>query len=75
MCISEQDSVVGVEHAETAVVNLLDGLARCHRTAVADNFFTSISRAKRLLAHDTYLVGTLRCNCNSHSKKIFLSKS
>jgi hypothetical protein len=29
---------------------------------VADNFFTGIPLAKRLLEHDTYLIGTLRSN-------------
>ena len=56
----DQDPMAGVGHAETVVMNLLDGLSECHRTVVADNFFTSISLAKRLLAHDTYLIGTLR---------------
>ena len=40
---------------------------------VTDNFFTSISLAKRLLAHDTYLIGTLRSN-RAASGKEFLQK-
>ncbi len=58
----EQDPMAGLGHAETIVMNLLDGLSGCYRTVVADNFFTSISLAKSLLAHDTYLIGTLRRN-------------
>ena len=52
----------GLGHAHTVVMNLLDGLDGCCRTVIADNFFTSISLAKRLLEHDTYLIGTLRSN-------------
>ena len=43
-------------------MKLLDGLDGCYRTVVADNFFTSISLAKYLLEHDTYLIETLRKN-------------
>jgi hypothetical protein len=58
----EQDSMAGIGHAQAVVMNLLDGLEGCYRTLVADNFFTSISLAKNLLEHDTYLIGTLRSN-------------
>jgi hypothetical protein len=37
----EQESTVGVGHAQTVVMNLLDGLDGCYRTVVADNYFTS----------------------------------
>jgi Transposase IS4 len=43
-------------------MNLLNGFLRCYRTVVANNFFTTISLAKRLLEDDTYLIGTLRSN-------------
>jgi len=69
----EQDSVAGLGHAETVVMNLLDGLSGCYRTMVVDNFFTSIPLAKRLLVHDTYLIGTLRSN-HVASAKEFLQK-
>ena len=59
----QQDPMTGLEHAQTVVMNLLDGIDRCYRTIIADNFFTSISLAKRLLEDDTYLVGTPRSNC------------
>jgi hypothetical protein len=58
----EQESMAGVGHAQAVVMNLLDGLDGCYRTVVADNYFTSISLAKCLLEHDTYLIGTLRSN-------------
>ena len=48
--------------ATWVVMNLLDGLDGCYRTVVADNFFTTISLAKYLLEHDTYLIGALRSN-------------
>jgi hypothetical protein len=58
----QQDPMAGLGHAQTVVMNLLDGLEGCYRTVVADNFFTSIPLAKRLLEDDTYLIGTLRSN-------------
>ena len=36
-----------IGYAQAIVMTLLDGLDRCYRTVVADNFFTSISLAKR----------------------------
>jgi hypothetical protein len=58
----QQDPMAGLRHAQTVVMNLLDGLEGCYRTVVADNFFTSIPLAKRLLVDDTYLIGTLKIN-------------
>ena len=69
----EQDPMAGLGHAKTIGLNLLDGLSGCYRTVVADNFFTSISLAKSLLAHDTYPIGTLRRNCTASGKE-FLQK-
>jgi hypothetical protein len=68
-----QDPMAGLGHAQTVVMNLLDGLEGCYRTVVADNFFTSIFFAKRLLQQDTYLIGTLRSN-RAASGKEFLQK-
>ena len=48
----EQDSMAGFGYAERVMMNLLDGLSGYYRTVVADNFFTSIFLAERLLAHD-----------------------
>ena len=59
----KQDPTTSLGHAQTVVMNLTDGLLGCYRTAVADNFFTTSSLAKRLLRNDTYLIGTLRSNC------------
>lgn len=69
----DQDPIAGVGYTETVVMNLLDRLIGCHRTVVADNFFTSIPLAKRLLTHDTYLIRALRSNCAASGKE-FLQK-
>ncbi|CAF1158666.1 unnamed protein product [Rotaria sp. Silwood1] len=66
----EQDLTAGIGHAQTIVMKLLDGLDGCYRTVVADNFFTSISLAKYLLEHDTYLIGTLRSNRVGSGSKV-----
>jgi hypothetical protein len=66
----EQESMVGVGHAQAVVMELLDGLDGCYRTVVADNFFTTISLAKYLLEHDTYLIGTLRSNRVGSGSKV-----
>ena len=58
----QQDPMAGLGHVESVVINLLDGLSGCYRTVVADNFFTSISLAERLLEKETYLIGTMRSN-------------
>ena len=49
----EQESTVGIGHAQAVVTKLLDGLDGCYRTVVADNYFTTISLAKYLLDHET----------------------
>ncbi|CAF4981429.1 unnamed protein product [Rotaria sp. Silwood1] len=46
--MGQQDPMTGLGHPQTVVMKLLDGLDGCYRTVVADNFFTSISLAKRL---------------------------
>ena len=70
----EQDPLAGVEHAERVVMNLLDGLSGCYRTVVIDNFYTSIPLARRLLAHDTYFLGTPRSNRAASGKEILQKK-
>ena len=62
--------MAGLGHAEAVVMNLLNGLLGCYRTVVVDNFFTSISLAKRLLERDTYLIGTLRSNRAGSGHKV-----
>jgi hypothetical protein len=66
----QQDSLAGRGHAEAVVMNLLNDLSGCYRTVVADNFFTSISLAERLLEQDTYLIGTLRSNRAGSGREI-----
>ncbi|CAF1127755.1 unnamed protein product [Rotaria sordida] len=68
--IEDQDLPAGIGHAQTIVMKLLDGFDGCYRTVVADNFFTSISLAKYLLEHDTYLIGTLRSNRVGSGSKV-----
>ena len=70
----EQDPMADLGHAETIVMNLLDGLSGCYPTVVADNFFTSISLSKCLLAHDTYLIGTLKRNRTASGKEFLRRK-
>ena len=71
---AEQDPIAALGHAETIVMNLLDGLSGCYRTIVADKFFASISLAKSLLAHDTFLIGTLRRNRTVSGKEFLRRK-
>ena len=58
----KQDPTAGLSHAQTVVMDLTNGLLRGYRTVVADNFWTSMSLAIRLLRNVTYLIGTLRSN-------------
>ena len=69
----EQDPMISLGHAETIVMNLLDGLLGYYRAVVADNF-TSISLAKSLLAHDTYLIGALGRNRTAFGKEFLRRK-
>jgi hypothetical protein len=45
----KQGLMAGLGHSQTVVMDLSKDVLRCYRTVVADNFFTSISLAKRLL--------------------------
>ncbi|CAF4057407.1 unnamed protein product [Rotaria sp. Silwood2] len=56
----KQNSTTSLGYSETVTMELSEDLFGCYRTVVADNFFTSIALAKRLLGNDTYLIGTLR---------------
>ena len=58
----KENSTTGLSHSQTVIMQLLEDLFGCYRTVVADNFFTSIDLAKRLLGNDTYLIGILRRN-------------
>jgi hypothetical protein len=63
--------MAGLGHAQTVVMNLLNGLERCYRTVVADNFFTSIPLAKCLLEDNMYLIGTLRSNRAGSGSEVY----
>lgn len=67
----EQESTVGVEHAQTVVMNLLHSLGGCYRPVVVDNLFTTISLAKYLLDHEMCLFGTLLSNRVESGNVIF----
>ena len=47
---------------EFVVLKLMDPFTGCGRTVTTDNFFTSVSLAKKLLARKTTIVGTIRGN-------------
>ena len=48
--------------SERVVINLCTDILNTNRTLYTDNFYTSVSLAKRLLLQNTHLVGTLRSN-------------
>lgn len=50
-------------NSETIAMQLLEDLLGCYQTIVANDFFTSINLARRLLGNDTYLIGTWRSDC------------
>jgi len=58
----KQNPTTSLGHSQTVTMRLLEDLFGCYRTVVADNFFTSIGLAKRLLGNDNYLIGKLRSN-------------
>lgn len=45
----KQNPTTSFGHSQTVTMQLLEDLFGCYRTVVADNFFTSIALAKRLL--------------------------
>lgn len=61
-CGAEDDRDADLSLSENVVIELLKDLLDCNRTLYTDNFYTSCSLAKRLLARKTHLVGTLRKN-------------
>ena len=62
ICTGKQNPTNSFGHSQTIIMKLLEELFGCYRTVLADNFFTSIALAKRLLENDPYLIGTLRRN-------------
>jgi hypothetical protein len=58
----KQNPTTGLGHSQAVTMQLLKDLFGCYRTVVANNFFTSITLAKRLFENDTYLIRRLRSN-------------
>ena len=49
----KQNPTTSLGHSQAVTMQLLEDLFGCYRPVVADNFFTSITLAKRLLENDT----------------------
>ena len=45
---------------EFVVLKLMEPFTRCGRNVTTDNFFTSVSLAKKILAKKTAIIGTVR---------------
>lgn len=58
----EGDSLLTQSLSERVVMSLCGDILNCNRTLYTDNFYTSVSLARRLLLQKTHLVGTLRSN-------------
>lgn len=56
------DSLETQSLSERVVLELCDDILNSNRTLYTDNFYTSVTLAKRLLLQKTHLVGTLRAN-------------
>lgn len=52
------------------VMQLSEKLLNKGRTAVTDNYCTSLELAHKLLHHETHLLGTLRCNRKGNPKEV-----
>jgi hypothetical protein len=63
--------MTGLEHPQTAIINLLGDLLWCYRTVEIDNFFPSSFLEERLLQNDLYLVGTLEVIVSDQQTKLF----
>lgn len=64
---SEND---GVSVADKVVLELMDNLLDSGRTLFTDNWYTSVGLARKLAAHSTHLVGTLRSNRKCNPKQV-----
>ena len=60
--------------SERVVLQLCDGLLDSKRTLYTDNFYTSVSLARKLLRRKTHLVGTLRGN-RKHNPTAVITKN
>lgn len=56
------------------VMQLSEKLLNKGRTAVTDNYYTSLELAHKLLHHETHLLGTLRCNRKGNPKDVTQKK-
>ena len=75
MYTGEQHPMAALGHAQTIVINLLDGLSACYRTVAADNFFSSISLRKKFAATQYInLIGTLKRNRTASGKEFLRRK-
>lgn len=61
-------------HGQVTVLKLLQGLEEKSREVIADNFYSSIELAERLLTRKTRYCGTLRSNRRGLPKKIVSKK-
>lgn len=61
-CGNENDREDDISLSEDVVMKLCENLLDEKRTLYVDNFYTSVSLARRLLKRKTHLVGTLRSN-------------
>lgn len=60
--------------SERVVLHLCDNILDTGRTLYTDNFYTSVTLAKSLLARKTHLVGTLRSNRKHNPKSVIKKK-
>lgn len=60
--------------AEKVVTDLMDGLLDSGRTLYTDNWYTSVSLSKKLVARNTHLVGTLRANRKNNPPDVVKAK-
>ncbi|XP_050307489.1 piggyBac transposable element-derived protein 4-like [Anthonomus grandis grandis] len=60
--------------SEKVVMELMEGLLDSGRTLYTDNWYTSVSLAKRLIDRKTHLVGTIRANRKGNPQEVIKEK-
>ncbi|XP_050300132.1 piggyBac transposable element-derived protein 4-like [Anthonomus grandis grandis] len=60
--------------SEKVVMELMEGLLDRGRTLYTDNWYTSVSLAKRLIDRKTHLVGTIRANRKGNPQEVIKEK-
>ncbi|XP_050301576.1 piggyBac transposable element-derived protein 4-like [Anthonomus grandis grandis] len=60
--------------SEKVVMELMEGLLDSGRTLYTDNYYTSVSLAKRLIDRKTHLVGTIRANRKGNPQEVIKEK-